>query len=58
MLCRKQYSLNLTFFNSKNSHLLAKKGLAPHIKNLLGQLSFTGTFSLNIVKEKIKVYFR
>ena len=27
------------------SHLLAKKGLAPHIKNLLGQLSFTGTES-------------
>jgi hypothetical protein len=28
------------------SHLLAKKGLAPHIKNLLGQLSFTGNYDL------------
>jgi hypothetical protein len=24
------------------SHLLAKKGLGPHIKNLLGKLTFTG----------------
>lgn len=26
------------------SHLLAKKGLAPHIKNLLGKLTFTGKY--------------
>lgn len=31
------------------SHFLAKKGIAPRINNLMGQLFFTGTTTLHFI---------